>query len=128
MIDLFFDIRWALGEEDQELAMAEIGFHADWAIALFLFTNWIFLALWYFAACLGSTIAKWTLVAFAIAIPVLLSVLFLLDALEEWSNPDIALAICVNIIHLVAVMFLFKQDAREWFDSHKSGRETGENL
>ena len=128
MIAILYDIRWALGEKDLELAMAEIGFYPDWTIAITPLAFGISLALWYFVARRGSKIAKWIAVTFAMAMTVLLPILFLLDALEEPSNTDIALAICITFIHLIAVMFLFKQDAREWLDSHNPRREAGENL
>ncbi|MBB5732022.1 Ca2+/Na+ antiporter [Altererythrobacter atlanticus] len=109
VISFFMSYESMTRQIENEAALAELGIGGGIVIGSFLFSMAVYLLLWFLIARKGVGLAKWVLVV--------------LLALSLISVPGMLAAInIVNIIGLIvyalevaAVIFLFKDDARAWF-------------
>lgn len=107
-IVLFFDSN--LRALEAEPAFAQLGFGAAFLIGITAISAGILLLLWYFISRKASSIAKWLLVALtAIGLPGSIS------ALTTSSGLQLVLTAAVLILQVLAIVLLFRADARAWF-------------
>ena len=92
-------------------ALAQLGWGSGAILVVMAISLLIPLLLWYFIARRASNIAKWILV-----------VMTLLDAGQLGSLAGIA-SLAVTILQLVAIVLLFRADARAWLSDDADDAE-----
>ena len=111
-----FDTLVAQVEADP--ALAGLGWGRGAVLAISAISLLLPLVLWYFIARRASNIAKWILVVMT-----LLGLLFVnLDAGQLGSLAGIA-SLTVTILQLVAIVLLFRADARAWLSDDADDAE-----
>ncbi|MXO86911.1 hypothetical protein GRI38_12820 [Altererythrobacter aurantiacus] len=105
MIISFGDTQATLADDP---ATAQLG--SGFAIFIGLFVLGVNLLFWFFIARKASNIAKWILVVFTV-----LGLVMLPGTLATLSGFALILSLLVTALQLAAIVFLFKQDAKEWF-------------
>lgn len=99
-------------------ALAQLGWGSGAILVVMAISLLIPLLLWYFIARRASNIAKWILV-----VMMLLGLLFVnLDAGQLGSLAGIA-SLAVTILQLVAIVLLFRADARAWLSDDADDAE-----
>jgi hypothetical protein len=110
-------INTALGWSDMiasvqvQRMIAQVGSASVYATVLFGVV--LQLLLWYFVARRGSVIAKWIFVLLTAA-----TILFSVPTLLGGTSGSVAMTvinIALVVLQLVAVVLLFRADARDWF-------------
>ena len=95
-----------------------------------LFALIIPMTLWYLAARRGSQTARWLIVALGVLSAIHLLFLILIvgfatsAGLAGWMWYGMMLGVVSETLHMIAIYFLFPQDAREWFDRGRSPART----
>ena len=99
-------------------ALAQLGWGSGAILVVMAISLLIPLLLWYFIARRASNIAKWILVVMT-----LLGLLFVnLDPGQLGSLAGIA-SLAVTILQLVAIVLLFRADARAWLNDDADDAE-----
>ncbi len=99
-------------------SLAQLGWGSGAILVVMAISLLIPLLLWYFIARRASNIAKWILV-----VMMLLGLLFVnLDAGQLGSLAGIA-SLAVTILQLVAIVLLFRADARAWLSEDADDAE-----
>lgn len=101
-----------LAELNTDPAMAESGLGMVFLVAMMTFSFGISLLLWFFISRKASKISKWILVIFT-----LLGAAMLPATLPNTDMLEAALTLVITALQLAAIFFLFRSDARAWFDS-----------
>ena len=102
-------------------ALAQLGWGSGAILVVMAISLLIPLLLWYFIARRASNIAKWILVVMT-----LLGLLFVnLDAGQLGSLAGIA-SLAVTILQLVAIVLLFRADARAWLSDDADDADDAE--
>lgn len=109
---LSFDQAVSMVQNDPELA--ELGLGSGFVIATSSFSFLISLLLWYLIARRASSIAKWILV-----ILTAFGFIFMLFDSSSYGGVSGTITWITTILQLVALVFLFRPDAKDWFRASK---------
>lgn len=90
---------------------AALGWGSGMVIAIIAFSLLIPLLLWYLIAYRASGIAKWILVVLTVG-----GLLFMGIDLENLLSLATIGTLVVTVLQLVAIVMLFRPDAKAWFD------------
>ena len=90
---------------------AALGWGSGMVIAIIAFSLLIPLLLWYLIAYRASGIAKWILVVLTVG-----GLLFMGIDLENLLSLATIGTLVVTVLQLVAIVMLFRPDAKSWFD------------
>ena len=115
----FFEDMMAMLEADP--AVAEAGFGAGFFIATMAMGIAISLLLWFFTSPKRSVIAKWILVVLTA-----IGIVQVPFSLQDLPTPQIVTTLIITAMQLGAVIFLFRSDAKAWFDKDAVDTETFE--
>lgn len=110
VINLVLSYERIVAQMQRDPAVAQLGWGSGAVIVMFGLGMAVSLMLWYFTARRGSSIAKWFLVAFTA-----IGLLSLPTTLATGSGLPLIMAIVINLLQLIAVVMLFRADARPWF-------------
>lgn len=110
-----FDQAVSMVQNDPELS--ELGLGSGFVIATSAFSFFISLLLWYLIARRASSIAKWILVVLTA-----LGFVFMLFDPSNYGGVAGAVTWITTILQLVALVFLFRGDARAWFDEVRASK------
>ena len=102
-----FDTLVAQVEADP--ALAGLGWGRGAVIAISAISLLLPLVLWYFIARRASAFAKWLLVLLTVA-----GLLFLEIDIARVTAADTLMTLLVTLLQLVAIVLLFRADARTW--------------
>lgn len=92
-------------------AMAQTGLADGFAIGVFVVGLGITLLLWFLISRMRSKIAKWILIALTA-----LGIVMLPGSLAQLSSAAMIASIAITAMQVAALYFLFRPDARDWFD------------
>lgn len=115
VVNLVLSYERIVAQMQSDPAVAQLGWGAGAVIVMFSLGMAVSLVLWYFIARRGSSIAKWFLVAFTA-----IGLLSLPTTLATATGPALIMAVVINLMQLVAVVMLFRADAKPWFDHSAS--------
>ena len=96
--------------------MRRLGLGSGFLVGVLGVSYAVYLLLWYLIARRASTVAKWILVVFTV-----LGVLSALPALGGPWNATLVLSLAVYALEIVALVYLFRPDARAWFAGETQG-------
>ena len=109
-IVLFYDAN--LRALQAEAAIAEAGFGSGLLLGITAVSLGIMLLLWYFISRRASSLAKWLLVGLTIiGLPSSIS------GLMTASGLQLVLTAAVLVLQILAIVLLFRADARAWFQA-----------
>jgi hypothetical protein len=91
--------------------MRQLGLGSGFLFGLVIVSYAIYLLLWFLIARRASKAAKWILVVFTV-----LGVLSTLPALTGPWDAVFVLSLVVYALEILAVVYLFRPDAKTWFD------------
>jgi len=89
--------------------MRQLGVGSGFLVGVVIASYAVYLLLWYLIARGASNVAKWILVVFTV-----LGVLFALPGLAGAWDSTSALSLVVYALEILAVVYLFRPDAKEW--------------
>jgi len=95
-------------------SMRQVGLGSGFLIGILAVSYAIYLLLWYLIARRASSAAKWILVVFTV-----IGVLSDLPGLAGGWNSTLALSLVVYALEILAVVYLFRPDAKAWFDGQE---------
>ncbi|MDJ0978544.1 MAG: hypothetical protein QNI87_08400 [Erythrobacter sp.] len=102
-----------MAELQADPVVAEMGFASLGFVLGTAAIGWgISLLIWFFIARRASKIAKWILVALTA-----LGLAMLPSSLATMPTVSLVVTLVITAMQLVAIYFLFRPDARAWFDS-----------
>jgi hypothetical protein len=110
-------LNFLLGYEDlaqlaaNDPGLRRLGLGSGFLVGIVAASYAVYLLLWHLIARRASNMAKWILVLFA--------VLGLLSALPTLRGPwdaTLALALVVYALEVLAIVYLFRVDAKAWFE------------
>ena len=90
-------------------ALAQLGWGSGAILVVMAISLLIPLLLWYFIARRASAFAKWLLVLLTVA-----GLLFLEIDIARVTAADTLMTLLVTLLQLVAIVLLFRADARAW--------------
>lgn len=102
-----------------DASSAQLGLGTGFLFAMLGFSFGLTLLLWFLVSRRASNVAKWILVVLTAA-SVLMGLTSLAN-LTAFGGLELALMLLGIGLQLVAVYFLFRRDAREWFASNGRG-------
>jgi hypothetical protein len=108
-------LNFALSYEDAAAVIAndagaqKMGLGGGFLVGVTAVSTVVYLLLWFLAARMASNIAKWILVVF-----VGLGVLSALPAMTGTWNATLALSLVVYALEVLALVYLFRPDAKAW--------------
>lgn len=117
-------LNFALSYEDAAALIAndagaqKMGLGGGFLIGVTAVSTAIYLLLWFLVARMASNIAKWILVVF-----VGLGVLSALPALTGTWNATLVLSLVVYALEVLALVYLFRPDAKAWLGGEKRADE-----
>ena len=89
--------------------MRQLGLGSGFLLGIVIASYAVYMLLWYLIARGASNAAKWILVVFTV-----LGVLFALPGLAGAWDSTSALSLVVYALEVLAVVYLFRPDAKEW--------------
>ncbi len=95
---------------ESDPSMQRFGLGGGFMLGVLAASFAIYLLLWYLIAHRASTIAKWVLIVF-----VALGLVSLPFALTGPLSLTVALNLLVYVLEVVALVYLFRPDAKAWF-------------
>lgn len=117
-------LNFALSYEEATVLLAndagarKLGLGGGFLIGITAVSTAVYLLLWFLAARMASNIAKWILVVF-----VGLGVLSALPATMGTWNVTLALSLVVYALEVLALVYLFRPDAKAWLRSETRADE-----